>query len=65
MITNLPETCKLGPGLARNYDDKVVCNDTGVLKHQAGFAWVETAKKRYIPVKGELKTLFKFRVLPH
>lgn len=56
IITNLPENCKLGPGLCRNYEnEKVVSREAGLLRTNATgqHAWVETDKKRYIPVKGD------------
>jgi len=55
VITNLPEETKLGPGLSRNFaNEKIVCAESGVLRHQNGYAYVQTAKKRYIPAKGDL-----------
>lgn len=55
VLANLPETLKLGPGLARNYvNEKVVCSESGLLRIQNGFAYVQTAKRRYIPAKGDL-----------
>ena len=51
----MPENCKLGPGLCRNYEnEKVVSREAGLLRTNATgqHAWVETDKKRYIPVKG-------------
>lgn len=57
VITNLPADCKLGPGLSRDYEDeKVYSREAGILRTNTTgqHAWVETEKKRYIPVKGDL-----------
>ena len=54
-FAELPESLKLGPGLSRNFaTDKVVCSESGILRVQNGYVYVQTAKKRYIPVKGRL-----------
>ena len=46
---------KLGPGLSRNLgDDTVLVTETGILQQENGMAWMASAKKRYIPVKGDL-----------
>merc|ERR1711976_164546 len=55
ILANLPESIKLGPGLSRNFaNDKVICAESGILRIQNGYVYVQTAKKRYIPVKGDL-----------
>jgi len=55
VITNLPPNTKLGPGLARNIlTEKIITSESGILKLQNGFAFIEGAKKRYIPSKGDL-----------
>lgn len=55
ILANLPDTIKLGPGLSRNFaNDKVICAESGILRVQNNYAYVQTAKKRYIPVKGDL-----------
>ena len=54
VITNLPPNTKLGPGLARNIvTEKIITSESGILKLQNGFAFIEGAKKRYIPSKGK------------
>jgi len=46
---------KLGPGLSRDLgDDSVSVTETGILQQENGMAWMASAKKRYIPVKGDL-----------
>ena len=50
----MPPNTKLGPGLARNIvTEKIITSESGILKLQNGFAFIEGAKKRYIPSKGK------------
>ena len=59
VITNLPPNTKLGPGLARNIvTDKIITSESGILKLQNGYAFIEGAKKRYIPSKGTTNKIF-------
>lgn len=46
---------RLGPGLRRDFDDDAVfVTESGLLKSANNMAWVESARKRYIPSKGDL-----------
>ena len=46
---------RLGPGLRRDFDDDAVfVTESGLLKSANNMAWVESARKRYIPAKGDL-----------
>lgn len=51
----LEKSVKLGPGLRRNItDDTIAVTESGILKTENGIAWMASARKRYIPVKGDL-----------
>jgi len=52
---SLDKNIKLGPGLRRNLnDDQTVITESGILKTENGFCWIESARRRYIPVKNDL-----------
>jgi len=49
------KSVKLGPGLKRNLKDgSVSVTESGIIRYENGFSWMESARKRYIPVKGDL-----------
>ncbi|CAG5079361.1 Oidioi.mRNA.OKI2018_I69.PAR.g9235.t1.cds [Oikopleura dioica] len=51
----LDENVRIGPGLKRNhYDGSIHVTESGVVRGLNNLAWMEGARKRYIPVKGDL-----------
>jgi len=52
---DVEKNLRLGPGLRRNInDDTITVTETGILKNENGCIWMASARKRYIPVKGDL-----------